>query len=206
LVHLNSVDILSSTMLTSFVDDRSHLLNFGSPFHSSVIVKTSGLYIWTSDGKKIMDWTSGQMSCLIGHGHPEVVEAVRKHAESLDHLYSGMLSPPIIQLANKLTEHLPTGLDRAMFLSTGGEANECAMKLAKTVTGKFEIVGLSASWHGMTIGSNSAQYKVGRKGFGPLVCFNRFSNYSDTHLGYNSHTDTMSIVADAGNAYATSAR
>src|SRR6201992_1660790 len=108
---------------------KKYLANYGTKFENDIITGSRGLYVYSANGHKILDWTSGQMSCLIGHGHPEVVEAVRKHAESLDHLYSGMLSPPIIQLANKLTEQLPAGLDRAMFLSTGGEANECAMKL-----------------------------------------------------------------------------
>lgn len=134
-----------------------------------VVVRTEGVYFWTASGKKVMDWTSGQMSCLIGHGHPEVVDTVRHHAQCLDHLYSGMISPPVIQLGQKLTANLPKGLDKAMFLSTGGESNECAIKLAKVVSGKFEIVGLGASWHGMTSGANGAQYHAGRKGYGPLV-------------------------------------
>lgn len=56
-----------------------------------------------------------------------------------------------------------------MFLSTGGESNDCAIKLAKAFTGKSEIVGLSKSWHGMTGAAIGAQYNGGRKGFGPLV-------------------------------------
>lgn len=89
-------------------------------------------------------------SCLIGHGNPEIVEAISQHASNLDHLFSGMLSPPVINLAKRLTSLTPPGLDRAFFLSTGGESNEAAIKLAKSYTGKFEIVGLSASWHGVT--------------------------------------------------------
>lgn len=109
------------------------------------------------------------MSCLIGHGQPEVVETLRKHAAELDNLYRGMASPPVINLASLLTSVLPEGLDKAVFLSTGGESNECAIKLAKVYTGKFEIVGLGASWHGMTCGANAAQISIGRKGYGPLV-------------------------------------
>jgi 4-aminobutyrate aminotransferase-like enzyme len=82
------------------------------------------------------------MSCLIGHGHPEVVEVIRDHAANLDHVFSGMVTPPVISLAKRLTTALPAGLDRAFFLSTGGESNEAAIRLAKTYTGKFEVVGL----------------------------------------------------------------
>ena len=149
---------------------QKNLLVFGSSFMPDVIVKTQGLYLYTASGKKILDWTSGQMSCLIGHGHPEIVQTLAEHAASLDHLYSGMVSPPVINLAEKLTGVLPIGLDKAIFLSTGGESNECAIKLAKMYTGKFEIVGLGASWHGVTSGANGAQYHAGRKGYGPSVC------------------------------------
>ncbi|KAI9866438.1 MAG: hypothetical protein M1823_009166, partial [Watsoniomyces obsoletus] len=74
------------------------------------------------------------MSCLIGHGHPEIVETIKNHAEHLDHLFSGMLSPPVLSLAKRLNSALPAGLDRAMFLSTGGESNEAAIKMAKVYT------------------------------------------------------------------------
>lgn len=97
------------------------------------------------------------------------MRTIADHAANLDHLYSGMLSPPVIRLAGTLTSVLPAGLDKAMFLSTGGESNECATKLAKMYTGKYEIVGLGASWHGSTSGARGAQYHAGRKGYGPVV-------------------------------------
>lgn len=153
-----------------YASAQKNLLVFGSSFMPDVIVRTDGIYLYTASGKKIMDWTSGQMSCLIGHGHPEVVKTLAEHAASLDHLYSGMVSPPVIKLAEMLTGVLPAGLDKAIFLSTGGESNECAIKLAKMYTGNFEIVGLGASWHGVTSGANGAQYHAGRKGYGPAVC------------------------------------
>lgn len=147
----------------------SCLLSYGTAFNSEIITHASDVFIYTSGGRRILDMTSGQMSCLIGHGHPEVVKTITEHATSLDHLFSGMISPPVIQLAKKLTDLLPEGLDKAMFLSTGGESNEAAIKLAKVFTGKWEIVGLGASWHGMTGAAVGAQYHSGRKGYGPMV-------------------------------------
>ncbi|KAH8589945.1 2,2-dialkylglycine decarboxylase [Bisporella sp. PMI_857] len=145
------------------------LLNYGTAFFPGVITRASGVYIYTANGHKILDWTSGQMSCLIGHGHEEVVKTIHDHAASLDHLFSGMTSPPVINLAKQLTDLTPPGLDKAFFLSTGGESNEAAIKLAKVFTGKWEIVGLSASWHGMTGQAVGAQYHSGRKGYGPMI-------------------------------------
>lgn len=117
------------------------------------------------------------MSCLIGHGNPEVVDAITKHAASLDHLFSGMLSPPVINLAKRLTSLTPPGLDKAFFLSTGGESNEAAIRLAKIYTGKFEIIGLNASWHGMGGSAIAAQYHSGRAGYGPVVSLHQNNLY-----------------------------
>ena len=144
-------------------------MNYGTALDPNIIMGAQNVFIYTASGHKILDWTSGQMSCLIGHGHPEIVETIAAHASGLDHLFSGMVSPPVIQLAKTLTGLLPKGLDKAFFLSTGGESNEAAIKLAKVVTGRFEIVGLSASWHGMTGQAIGAQYHYGRSGYGPMV-------------------------------------
>ena len=152
-------------------DADACLLSYGSTFYPHIITRAQGLYIYTASGHKMLDWTSGQMSCLIGHGNPEIVETIAHHASTLDHLFSGMISPPVISLAKRLTSLTPEGLDKAFFLSTGGESNEAAIRLAKFYTGKFEIVGLSASWHGMVGGALGAQYLTGRAGYGPVVRF-----------------------------------
>jgi 4-aminobutyrate aminotransferase-like enzyme len=70
-----------------------------------------------------------QMSAILGHAHPEVVAAVTEHIQHLTHIFSGFLSPPVVTLARKLTNLLPSGLDRCLFLSTGGESNEAAIKV-----------------------------------------------------------------------------
>jgi 4-aminobutyrate aminotransferase-like enzyme len=149
--------------------DSSSLFHFGMDFLPETIVRADGSYIYTSAGFRMLDWTSGQMSCILGHGHPDIVRTISMHASSLDHLHSSMLSPPVIQLAERLTSLLPPGLDKAFFLSTGSESNEAAIRIAKVFTKKFEIVGLGASWHGMTGAAVSAQYHGDRSGFGPLV-------------------------------------
>ncbi|KGO75826.1 Pyridoxal phosphate-dependent transferase, major region, subdomain 2 [Penicillium italicum] len=146
-----------------------YLLNYGTKFNKDVICGSRGLYVYTASGHKVLDFTSGQMSCLLGHGNPEIVQTITDHAASLDHLFSGMVSPPVINLSERLCDLLPTGLDKAFFLSTGGESNEAAIKMAKVYTGKFEIVGLGGSWHGVTAQALGAQYHFGRKGQGPLM-------------------------------------
>ena len=148
---------------------RAHLIRYGGSFEPLIIERAQGSFVYDADGRAILDFTSGQMSSLLGHGHPEIAAVVAEHAGHLDHLFSGMLSRPVVDLATKLAEITPPGLDRSMLLSTGAEANEAAIKMAKLFTGKFEIVSFAQSWHGMTGGAASATYSAGRKGYGPAA-------------------------------------
>jgi 2,2-dialkylglycine decarboxylase (pyruvate) len=144
-----------------------HLLHYGCDFARFVPVRAEGVYLYDESGARMLDFTSGQMSSILGHSHPEILATVRDAAGKLDHLFSAMISEPVVALAEKLSEQVPE-LSKTMLLSTGGEANECAIKLAKTVTGKWEIVTFTKSYHGVTAGSAAATFKIGRTGVGPM--------------------------------------
>jgi 2,2-dialkylglycine decarboxylase (pyruvate) len=144
---------------------REHLVRYGAEFSPAIIERAQGSYVYDSHGRAILDFTSGQMSAILGHSHPEIVETVRTAIGELDHLFSGMLSRPVVALAEKLAAL--SGLDRSLLLSTGAESNEAAIRMAKTYTGGFEIVGFAQSWHGMTGAAASATYAHGRKRAGP---------------------------------------
>lgn len=146
---------------------NDRLIRYGGHFSPVIIERAKGSFVYDADGRAILDFTSGQMSAILGHSHPEIVETVSKGIANLDHLFSGMLSRPVIELAEKLTRLTGPGLDRCLFLSTGAESNEAAIKMAKLYTGGFEVVGFAQSWHGMTSGAASATYSHGRKGYGP---------------------------------------
>ncbi|MGE8499170.1 MAG: aspartate aminotransferase family protein [Pseudomonas sp.] len=148
---------------------REHLIRYGGTFEPMIIERAQGSFVYDAESRPILDFTSGQMSALLGHGHPDIVEVVSEHVRKLDHLFSGMLSRPVVDLARKLAEVTPAGLDRSLLLSTGAESNEAAIRMAKLVTGKFEIVGFAQSWHGMTGYAASATYSAGRKGYGPAA-------------------------------------
>jgi 2,2-dialkylglycine decarboxylase (pyruvate) len=148
-------------------DARAHLIRYGGRFEPLIIERAAGSYVYDADGRAILDFTSGQMSSVLGHGHPEISAVVADHAHRLDHLYSGMLSRPVVALARGLADCTPPGLDRTLLLSTGGESNEAAIKMAKLYTGKYEIVSFDRSWHGMTSGAASATFSAGRRGYGP---------------------------------------
>ena len=148
-------------------DER--LIRYGLAFLPRLIVKARGTMVVDSEGRELLDFTSGQMCATVGHNHPRVVAAISVACDGALHLFSGMLSPPVVELSRRLAAMLPPSLSKAMFLSTGGEANEAALKMAKLHTGRFEIVGFTGAWHGMTSGAQSVNYFAGRKGYGPML-------------------------------------
>jgi 2,2-dialkylglycine decarboxylase (pyruvate) len=107
------------------------------------------------------------MSSILGHSHPAITATLREAAGTLDHLFSGMLSRPVVELSRRLAESLPDPLEKALLLTTGAESNEAALRMAKLVTGGHEVVAFSRSWHGMTLGAAGATYSAARKGYGP---------------------------------------
>jgi 2,2-dialkylglycine decarboxylase (pyruvate) len=146
-----------------------HLIRYGSEFVPRLIAKARGAVVWDTDGQEILDFTSGQMCSTLGHNHPRIVAAIHEACEGAIHLFSGMMSPAVVSLSERLSAMLPANLSKAMFLNTGAEANEAALKMAKLHTGKYEVVGLTGAWHGMTSGAQAVNYCAGRKGYGPLT-------------------------------------
>lgn len=150
-----------------WADADRHLIRYGPPFTPEIITRAEGAFLYTEDGRRLLDFTSGQMSAILGHSHPEIVATVRAQVGHLDHLFSGMLSRPVVDLARRLADTLPAPLEKVLLLTTGAESNEAAVRMAKLVTGGHEIVSFAGSWHGMTQGAAAATYSSGRKGYGP---------------------------------------
>ena len=122
--------------------------SFASDFTLPVIARAEGATITDVDGHEYLDFSSGQMCATVGHNHPRIAEAVRAAADRALHINSAMLSPEVIALGRRVVELLPPPLDKVFFLSTGGESNEAALKIAKKVTGRYEVVGLAHSLDG----------------------------------------------------------
>ena len=148
---------------------QRHLTRYIPAFTPRIIERASGSYVYDSDGNAILDFTSGQMSAVLGHSHPAIVEAVSNSVATLDHLFSGMLSRPVVDFASRLSMTLPENLTRTVLLTTGAESNEAAIKMAKLATGRYEIVSFDRSWHGMTSGAAAATFSAGRRGYGPTL-------------------------------------
>lgn len=97
-------------------DVDRHFIRCGGTFTPESISRAAGSYVFTECGRKILDFTSGQMSSILGHSHPEIVETVARQIATLDHLFSGMLSRPVVDLARRLAETLPAGLEKVLLL------------------------------------------------------------------------------------------
>jgi 2,2-dialkylglycine decarboxylase (pyruvate) len=145
------------------------LIRYGGAFADDLVVSARGSWLETASGSRMLDFTAGQICATVGHNHPSVTEAIRRSLDEVIHLNSWMLSPPVLDLADALLATVPAPLERAMFLSTGGESVEVAVRMAKLATGRFEVASLTRSWHGLTGGAAALTLAAGRRGYGPTL-------------------------------------
>src|SRR5260370_27029686 len=114
--------------------EHANLIRYGGAFAQFVVERAAGSWLETEDGRRILDFTSGQMCATLGHGHPAIVEAIQRASGQVVHLFSGFLARDGIELARELMTMLPEPLTRAMFLSTGGGADQAPLPLARPPT------------------------------------------------------------------------
>jgi acetylornithine/N-succinyldiaminopimelate aminotransferase len=152
------------------------------------IVSAKGVYLNDVRGKQYLDLISGISVSNIGHCHPEVVEAVKKQAETFMHLmvYGEYIHSPQVALAKALTDLLPANLNVAYFVNSGAEATEGALKLAKRFTGRSEIISFKNAYHGSTHGAlsvmGSEEFKTSFRPLLPDVKTIEFNNVDDLQL------------------------
>ena len=146
-----------------------HVFRYGGDFAEFIVHRADGACVYGFDGRPVLDFTSGQMSGILGHSHPEIVATLQDAAAELDHLHSSFLSEPVLRLAETLSEILPDSLSKVLPLSTGGESNDAALRMAKMTTGGFEVVAFDRSWHGVTGGAASSTFSGARQGYGPTL-------------------------------------
>ena len=84
-----------------------HLVRYRGDFYPLVVERAQGVYIYDQDGRAILDFSSGQMCSTLGHNHPAVIEALKRAGEKVIHLYTNMMSPMLVELADKLADLLP---------------------------------------------------------------------------------------------------
>src|SRR5438093_1227402 len=113
------------------------------PFMDSVIQGAEGCFLIDEDGNRILDLAAGQFCSILGHAHPRFVARLQDQVSRLVHLGDQYVSPEILKAAERLAGVAPGNLTKVIFLSTGSEANECAMRIAKFVTVREGMVGFT---------------------------------------------------------------
>ena len=154
------------------------------------IVKAEGCELTDVSGRKYIDLIGGISVANIGHRHPRVIEAIKKQLDEYMHImvYGEFVQSPQVQYARLLTENLPSTLNSVYFTNSGAEAVEGAMKLAKRVTGRNEIIAFKNSYHGSTQGALSIiGDEYWRNAYRPLLP-------GIQHLNYNSFDDLEFIT------------
>ncbi len=121
------------------------------------VSRAQGMYIYDHQGKPHLDFDSGISVSALGHCHPAVVEAVQQQAATYMHtmVYGEHIQSPQVEYAKLLSEVLDNGLDTVYFVNSGSEAVEAALKLARKVTGRREIISCCNAYHGSTIAAES---------------------------------------------------
>ncbi|MCP5084384.1 MAG: aspartate aminotransferase family protein [Alphaproteobacteria bacterium] len=145
------------------------MIRYGGDTFPNLFRSAKGTIVTDDEGREILDFTSGQMCSTIGHNHPAIVKAINQSCESALHMFSGMVPEPVVKLAQKLEDWLPAPLRKSLFVNTGSESNEAALRMAKLVTGGYEVIALGGSWHGTTGASAAASFASDRRGYGPKV-------------------------------------
>ena len=121
------------------------------------IEKAKGVYLYDTKGKKYIDLIAGISVSNLGHSHPNVTAAIKDQTDKYLHtlVYGEFVLSPQVKLAELLVRHLPDSLDSVYFVNSGTEATEGALKLAKRVTGRSNIVSCYKAYHGSTHGAIS---------------------------------------------------
>jgi taurine---2-oxoglutarate transaminase len=115
-----------------------------------VVTGAKGVHFHTADGRRFIDFNSQLMCVNAGHGDRRIIEAIKRQADQLAYINPAMATEPRARLGRKLAELLPGDIDKVFFTLAGNDANENAIKIARTVTGRPKILARYRSYHGAT--------------------------------------------------------
>ncbi len=142
-----------------------------------MLVEAEGMFYTTSDGRQVLDGTAGLWCCNAGHKRPKIVEAIQKQAAELDYAPAFQMGhPKAFELANRLVDMAPDGMDHAFFVNSGSEAVETALKIAiayhraRGEGARTRLIGRERGYHGVNFGGISVGGIVNnRRHFGAML-------------------------------------
>ena len=154
-----------------YAENFPHMSPVWGRIFDFVAERAEGSYIFTTDGRRLLDFTCGIGVTNTGHCHPRVVAAIREQAGLFLHAQANIvIHKPMLQLIEELRSIVPAAIDGFFFSNSGAEAIEGAVKLARVATGRQNIIVFSGSFHGRTAGTMAltTSKTIYRAGFGPL--------------------------------------
>lgn len=125
------------------------------PFMDNVIARSEGSFLIDVEGNRVLDLASGQFCTILGHNHPVFVERLTAELKSNLHTGSQYVTESVLRAAKRVAEITPKGLDKTIFLSTGSEANEFAVRVAKAYTNRNGVVGFDRGYYGISLATRS---------------------------------------------------
>src|SRR5215210_1492727 len=154
-VALDDPDALGSRGMSG--TDPGDALSSAQPSIAGIdAVRGQGAWIEAADGRMYLDLAAGIATCNLGHSHPAVIAAVLHQMEEVIHLGGVCGHAPARDLAERLAQITPPGIERFLFSTTGSEANEVAMRLVRTATARPGVVCFRGSFHVRTQGALAA--------------------------------------------------
>lgn len=151
----------------SMLDEYSKYMLPVLDFRKIVITKGKGSYVWDANGDKYLDLNSGQFCAVFGHSDANIAEEIFRIANKIQDTDTSTLSEDVLIAAKKIHEICPEMNARTIFLSTGAEANECALRYAKHLKEKNGIISFDMGYHGLSHGT--AAYSMSRARIRPTV-------------------------------------
>lgn len=144
-----------------------------------------GSYIYDTNGKSYLDFVAGVSACTLGHQNQRVNDAIKAQLDKYSHVmvYGEYAQQPSVDFCKLLVQHLPEKLNQVYLVNSGTEATEGALKLARRITGRSQLISCHNAYHGNTMGSMSVMgFEERKQAFRPLipdVDFITFNNEAD---------------------------
>ncbi|RTY92369.1 aspartate aminotransferase family protein [Flavobacterium sp. GT3R68] len=158
-----------------------------------------GTYIYDTNNKKYLDFVAGVSACTLGHQHPRVNNAIKDQLDKYSHVmvYGEYSQNPAVQYCKLLASHLPYPLEKTYLVNSGTEATEGALKLARRVTGRSQLISCNNAYHGNTMGSMSVMgFEERKQIFRPLIPDVEFITFNNEDDLQKITTKTAGIILE----------
>ncbi|MEM3383115.1 MAG: aspartate aminotransferase family protein [Nitrososphaerales archaeon] len=172
--------------------------NYFAPVYEKlpiVITKGQGAILWDINGKEYIDCMGGYGVAIVGHCNKKVIEAINEQSKKLIICHGSLYNDARANLLEKIVKIAPKGLNNVYLSNSGAEAVECALKLARKYSGKPEIIAMTRSYHGKTLGALSATWNQKyRSPFLPLLPDVKFAPFGEVEKVKNAITEKTGAI------------